>query len=72
MRNGELSLNEAKGEQEKFRPKNGEIKKVRKKDLSKENKEEKTNIQNPYNARKVAIDFFDEYTLRASEAGRQA
>ena len=45
---------------------------MRKKYLSKENKEAKTNIQNLYNARKAAICFFDEYTSRASEARRQA
>ena len=50
----------------------GEIKKVRKKHLSKENKEAKINIENLYNARKAAIEFFDEYTSRASEARRQA
>ena len=34
--------------------------------------EARTNIENLYNARKAAIDFFDEYTSRASEARRQA
>ena len=29
------------------------------------------NIENLYNARKAAIDFFDEYTSRASEPRRQ-
>ena len=48
------------------------FKKVRKKYLSKENREAKTNIENLYNARKAAIDFFDEYTSRESEARRQA
>ena len=72
IRNGEISLNEAKDEQEKLKSKNGEIKKVRKKHLSKESKEAKTNIQNLYNARKASIDFFYEYTLRASQARRQA
>ena len=50
----------------------GEIKKVRKKYLSKESKEARTNIENFYNARKAAIDFFYAYTSRASEARRQA
>ena len=40
----------------------GEIKKVRKKYLPKESKEARTNIEILYNARKAAIDFFDEYT----------
>ena len=37
-----------------------------------ESREARTNIENLYNARKAAIDFFDEYTSRASEARRQA
>ena len=45
---------------------------MRKKYLSKESKEARANIENLYNARKAAIDFFDEYTSRASEARRQA
>ena len=46
--------------------------KVNRKYLSKDSKEAKANIEKLYNARKVAIDFFDEYTSRASEARRQA
>ena len=38
----------------------------------KESKEAKINIKNLYNAGKVAIDFFNEYTSRASEAKCQA
>ena len=72
IKNGDISLNEAKDEQEKSKSKNAEIKKVRKKHLSKENKEAKSNIQNIFNARKAASDFFDEHTSRASEARRQA
>ena len=53
---GEISLNEAKNEQTKLGPNMGEIKKVRKKYLSKE--KAITNIENLYNARKAAIDFF--------------
>ena len=45
---------------------------MRKKHLLKESREARTNIENLYNARKAAIDFFDEYTSRASEARRQA
>ena len=45
---------------------------MRKKYLLKESKEAKTNIENLYNARKAAIDIFDEYISRASEARRQA
>ena len=50
----------------------GEIKKVRKRYLLKEIREPRTNIENLYNTRKAATDFFDEYTSRASEARRQA
>ena len=45
---------------------------MRKKHLSKKSKEARTNIENLYNERKAAIDFFDEYTSRASEARREA
>ena len=50
----------------------GEVKKVQKRYLLKEIREARKNIENIYNARKAAIDFFDEYTSRASEARRQA
>ena len=50
----------------------GEIKKVQKKYLLKESRETRTNIENLYDARKAAIDFFEEYTSRASETRRQA
>ena len=50
----------------------GKEKRCGKEYLSKENKEAKTNIQNLYNARKLATDFFDEYTSRASETRSQA
>ena len=43
-----------------------------KKHLLRESREARTNIENLYNARKAAIDFFDEYTSRASEARHQA
>ena len=67
-----INLNGAKEEQAKLRSSMGEIKNVQKRCLSKENWEARTNIENLYNARKAAIDFFDEYTSRASEARRQA
>ena len=50
----------------------GQIQKVQKRYLLKEIREARTNIENLYNARKAAIDFFDKYTSRASEARRQA
>ena len=50
----------------------GETKIVQKKHLSKECREARTNIENLFNARKAAIDSFDEYSSRASEDRRQA
>ena len=49
-----------------------EIKRVQKRYLLKESREARTNIESIYNARKEAIDSFDEYTSRASEARHQA
>ena len=72
IRYREISLNEAKDEQAKLKSKIGEIKKVAKKHLIKESREARTNVENLYNARKAAIDFFNEYTSIASEATRQA
>ena len=59
IRDGEISLSEAKYEQAKFKSSLGEINKVRKKYLLKENKDAKTSkkITNLYNARKAAIAF---------------
>ena len=50
----------------------GGRKRVQKKYLSEECREARTDIENLYNARKAAIDFFEEYTSRASKARRQA
>ena len=50
----------------------GEIKRVQKKNSLKGIRGARTNIENLYNARKAAINFFDEYFSRASEARRQA
>ena len=50
----------------------GEIKRVQKRHLLKESREARTNIENLYDVRKAAINFFDEYISRASEARRQA
>ena len=72
IKDGEISLNEAKGEQIKLRSDTVEIKTVRKKHLLKESREARTSIENVYNARKEAINFFNEYTSRSFEARRQA
>ena len=53
----EISLNEAKGEQIKLRSDTVEIKTVRKKHLLKESREARTSIENVYNARKKLLLF---------------
>ena len=58
IRDGEISLNEAKDELTKLRSNMGEIKKVQKNYLLKESRDARTNIENLYNARKAAIVFF--------------
>ena len=72
IRNGGISLNDAIDEQAKIKSDMGETKRVQKRHFSKENKEARTNIENLYNARKAAINFFNEYTSRVSEARYQA
>ena len=59
MRNGEISLNYAIDKPAIFNLDMGEIKRVQKRHLSKENKEPRTNIENLYNARKAAINMFN-------------
>ena len=71
IRDGEISLSEAKDEQAKLKSSMREIKRVQKSHLLKESREARENIENLYSARKSAIDFFDEYTSRASEARSQ-
>ena len=72
IRNGEINLDDAKGEHAKLRSDMGEIKRLQKKHLLNKSREVRTNIENLYNTRKAAIDFFEEYTSRASEAIYQA
>ena len=55
IRDGQISLNEAKHEQAKLKSKIGEIKRVAKQNLLKESTEARTNVENLYNARKAAI-----------------
>ena len=64
IRNGEISLNDAIDEQTKFKSHMGDIKRVQKRHLSKENKEARTNTENLYNARKAPINFLSEYTSK--------
>ena len=56
IRDGEISLNEAKEEQAKLKSSMGEIKRVQK-NVLKESREARTNIEYLYNARKAATDF---------------
>ena len=72
IRDGVISLNEAKDKQAKLKSSMGEIKKIQKRYLLKESREARIDIENLCNARKAGIDFFDEYTSRASEARLQA
>ena len=62
IRDGEISLNEAKDEQAKLKSSIGEIKRVPKRHLLKKSRKARTNIEHLYNVRKAAIAFFDEYT----------
>ena len=64
-------MNEVKDEQTKLESKIGEIKRVQKNHFLKGSREARINIENLYNARKAAIDSFEEYTSRTSEARRQ-
>ena len=66
LRNGKACLNEIKDDQTKLRSDLGELRRVQKKHLLKESRNARENIENFYNARKAAIDFFDEYFPRAS------
>ena len=71
-RNGEISLNDAIDEQTRFKSDIKTVRKVQQRHLSKGNKEARTNIENLYNARKAAINFLSEYSLRVYEARYQA
>ena len=62
-------MNEAKDGKAKLRSDMGEIKRVQKK---KTFQEARINVENIDNARKVATDFLNEFTSRASEARHQA
>ena len=72
IRDGKITLNDAKDDQPRLRSNLEEIKNVQKKHLLKESKNARGNIETLYNARKSTIDFFDEFTSRASEARHQA
>ena len=68
IQNREISLADVKSNQEKFKSYLGEIKKGNKKHKSKEQKNTLYNIEMLYKARDEAIKFYDDYSLRKSEA----
>ena len=77
--NGDISFNKVRNEQEKCRLNRGKNKRIFKKNASKDSWEARKSTIRLCDARKVAIDFFDDYTLliliwliRPSQARRQA
>ena len=68
IQNGEISLEDVKNNQEKFKSYVGEIKKGNKKHRSKEQKHTLYNIEMLYNARDKAIKSYDNYSSMMSEA----
>ena len=72
IKNGEISLAEAKNNQERFRSYIGEIKRGKSKRRSKEQKNILYNIEILYKARNEAIKFYDDYSSMVSEAKTKA
>ena len=62
VRNGDISFNKVRNEQEKIRLNIEKNKRIFKKNASKDSWEARKSIKRLYDARKVAIDFFGEYT----------
>ena len=69
---GETSLSKVKEDQKKFKDRKVEIKKVGHDYLVPESKQVRKNIEKLYKARQAAIDFYDGFTPRASEARHQS
>ena len=65
---GESSLSKVKKDQKEFKDRMAEIKKVRRDHLLPESKTARKNIEKLYDARQAAINFYDGFTERASEA----
>ena len=63
IKNGEITLADAKNNQKKFKSYLGEIKKGNKKHRSKEQKNTLHNIEMLYKVRNQAIKFYDDYSL---------
>ena len=68
IQNGEISLEDVKYNQEKFKSYLGEINKGNKKHRSKEQRNTLYNIEMLYKAIKEAIKFYYDYSLTMSEA----
>ena len=72
IRDGKITLNDAKDDQPRLRSNLEEMKNVQKKHLLKDSRNARGNIEMLHNARKSSTDFFDEFTSRTSETGHQA
>ena len=68
IKNGKISLEEAKNNQEKFKIYLGEIRKGNNKRRSKEQKNALYNIEMVYKARNKTIKFYDDYSSMMSDA----
>ena len=68
VKDGDVSLGKAVNDQYELKSKLGEIKKGNPKTKSKTNLNVIKNVDNLYDSREAAIDFFIEYTERVSEA----
>ena len=69
---GETSISKVKEDQKKLKDRKVEIKKVGHDYLLPESKQVRKNIEKLYKARQDAIDFYDGFTPRASEARHQS
>ena len=69
---GETSLSKVKKYQKEFKEKKAEINNARQDYLLPESKKARKNIEKLYEVRKAAIDFYDGFTKRASEARHQS
>ena len=68
IKDGDVSLKQATNDQYELKSKLGEIKKGNPKRKSQTNLDVIKNVDNLYNSRQAAINFFIEYTERVSEA----
>ena len=68
IRDGKISLTDAKNDQGEFKSDLNEIKKENQKHRSKEQKDSLYNIEMLYKARRSVIELFDDYSSMVSEA----